>query len=180
MNRHRLDLRGEHLHLIQALFTLRCPILVIILALWHLEDVCELFLRFRTDILSAPSERDRRTRVRSSILQGLWLVRIRIHAEAYVFRDIQRVKPYAMGFAELRVVARERSQFLLELYELSCNPGDVRCELFGLRGDDGVLRVKTKDAAWQREVERSASLIRSRLDSLLGERVVRYIEVKSV
>jgi hypothetical protein len=47
-------------------------------------------------------------------------------------------------------------------------------------GDDGVLRVKTKDAAWQREVERSASLIRSRLDSLLGERVVRYIEVKRV
>jgi predicted nucleic acid-binding Zn ribbon protein len=47
-------------------------------------------------------------------------------------------------------------------------------------GDDGVLRVKTKDAAWQREVERSAALIRSRLDSLLGERVVRYIEVKSV
>ena len=39
-------------------------------------------------------------------------------------------------------------------------------------GDDGVLRVKTRDAAWQREVERSASLIRSRLDSLLGERVV--------
>jgi hypothetical protein len=47
-------------------------------------------------------------------------------------------------------------------------------------GDDRILRVKTKDAAWQREVERSASLIRSRLDSLLGERVVRYIEVKSV
>ena len=47
-------------------------------------------------------------------------------------------------------------------------------------GDDGVLRVKTKDAAWQREVERSAALIRSRLEALLGERVVRYIEVKSV
>ena len=47
-------------------------------------------------------------------------------------------------------------------------------------GDDGVLRVKAKDAAWQREVERSAALIRSRLDTLLGERVVRYIEVKSV
>ena len=44
---------------------------------------------------------------------------------------------------------------------------------------DGVLRVKTKDAAWQREVERSAALIRSRLDDLLGERVVRYIDVKS-
>lgn len=47
-------------------------------------------------------------------------------------------------------------------------------------GDDGVLRVRTKDASWQREVERSAALIRSRLDALLGERVVRYIDVKSV
>lgn len=44
---------------------------------------------------------------------------------------------------------------------------------------DGILRVKAKDAAWQREVERSAALIRSRLDRLLGERVVRYIDVKS-
>ncbi|MGH7551894.1 MAG: DciA family protein [Longimicrobiales bacterium] len=42
---------------------------------------------------------------------------------------------------------------------------------------DGVLRVRTKDAAWQREIERSAALIRSRLGGLLGERVVRYIEV---
>ena len=47
-------------------------------------------------------------------------------------------------------------------------------------GEDGVLHVKTKDAAWQREVERSATLIRSRLETLLGERAVRYIEVKSV
>lgn len=45
--------------------------------------------------------------------------------------------------------------------------------------NDGVLRVRTKDAAWQREVERSAALIRARLDDLLGERVVRYIDVKS-
>jgi hypothetical protein len=44
---------------------------------------------------------------------------------------------------------------------------------------DGVLQVKAKDRAWQREVERSAALIRARLDVLLGERVVRYIEVKS-
>jgi hypothetical protein len=44
---------------------------------------------------------------------------------------------------------------------------------------DGVLHVKARDRAWQREVERSAALIRSRLDVLLGERVVRYIEVKS-
>ena len=42
---------------------------------------------------------------------------------------------------------------------------------------DGVLYVRARDAAWQREIERSAALIRSRLDSLLGERVVRRIEV---
>ena len=42
---------------------------------------------------------------------------------------------------------------------------------------NGVLHVRAKDATWQREVERSAALIRTRLDSLLGERVVRYIEV---
>jgi hypothetical protein len=42
----------------------------------------------------------------------------------------------------------------------------------------GVLRVRARDEAWQREVERSAALIRSRLDRLLGERVVRYLDVR--
>lgn len=42
---------------------------------------------------------------------------------------------------------------------------------------NGVLHVRAKDVHWQREVERSATLIRSRLESLLGERVVRYIDV---
>jgi hypothetical protein len=42
---------------------------------------------------------------------------------------------------------------------------------------DRVLHVRARDAAWQREVERSAALIRSRLDTMLGERVVSYIEV---
>lgn len=40
-----------------------------------------------------------------------------------------------------------------------------------------VLHVRAQDTAWQREVERSAALIRSRLDALLGEDVVRYIDV---
>jgi hypothetical protein len=44
---------------------------------------------------------------------------------------------------------------------------------------DRVLYVKAKDAAWQREVERSAAIIRSRLDRLLGDGVVRYIDVRS-
>src|SRR6185295_3078180 len=43
---------------------------------------------------------------------------------------------------------------------------------------DGVLRVKAKDARWQLEVERSAALIRARLESLLGTEVVRYIDVR--
>lgn len=46
-----------------------------------------------------------------------------------------------------------------------------------LRGD--ILHVRVKDARWQREVERSAALIRARLDTLLGAGVVRYIEVIS-
>ena len=40
-----------------------------------------------------------------------------------------------------------------------------------------VLHVQAKDPAWQREVERSAGLIRVRLCSLLGEGVVRGLEV---
>ena len=42
---------------------------------------------------------------------------------------------------------------------------------------NGVLYVRARDAAWQREIERSAGLIRSRLDGLLGDRVVRHIEI---
>ncbi len=41
----------------------------------------------------------------------------------------------------------------------------------------GVLHVRAKDAAWQRELERAAVVIRSRLDALLGAGVVRYIDV---
>ena len=40
-----------------------------------------------------------------------------------------------------------------------------------------VLHVKAKDAAWQREVERSAGIIRTRLDALLGTAVVRGLDV---
>ncbi len=40
-----------------------------------------------------------------------------------------------------------------------------------------ILRVRVSSPAWRREVERSAPLIRARLDALLGETVVRRIEV---
>jgi hypothetical protein len=40
-----------------------------------------------------------------------------------------------------------------------------------------VLRVRAKDAAWRREVERSSGVIRSRLDALLGKAVVTSIDI---
>ena len=43
--------------------------------------------------------------------------------------------------------------------------------------DDGVLRVRAKEASWRREVKRSLPLIRARLDGLLGRGVVRSIEI---
>ena len=41
-----------------------------------------------------------------------------------------------------------------------------------------VLRVQARDAAWRREVERSAGIIRSRLNALLGDDAVRQIHVE--
>jgi len=43
---------------------------------------------------------------------------------------------------------------------------------------DEVLRVRAKDAAWRREVERSSPLILARLQTLLGKETVRFIDVK--
>ena len=43
--------------------------------------------------------------------------------------------------------------------------------------DEATLRVRARDRSWQRELERSAALIRKRLDDLLGAGVVRYIDV---
>jgi len=45
-----------------------------------------------------------------------------------------------------------------------------------LRG--AVLQVSVADPAWRREVERSAPLIRARLNTLLGAGVVRSIDVR--
>lgn len=42
---------------------------------------------------------------------------------------------------------------------------------------EGILHVRAKDTAWRREIERSAGLIRARLDTLLGEGVVRELRV---
>ena len=41
----------------------------------------------------------------------------------------------------------------------------------------GTLIVRARDEAWRREVERSAGVIRARLEPLLGPGVVRSIDV---
>ena len=43
--------------------------------------------------------------------------------------------------------------------------------------DRGVLRVRAESVAWRREVTRSETLIRARLDLLLGHGVIRSIEI---
>jgi predicted nucleic acid-binding Zn ribbon protein len=42
---------------------------------------------------------------------------------------------------------------------------------------DGILLVSVSRAEWQREIRRSSSLIRSRLDAFLGDGVVRSLKV---
>jgi hypothetical protein len=43
--------------------------------------------------------------------------------------------------------------------------------------EGSVLRVRARDDAWRREVERSVGLVRTRLDALLGAGIVTTIEV---
>ena len=43
--------------------------------------------------------------------------------------------------------------------------------------DGRTLRVRARDRVWQRELERSAAMIRTRLDDLLGAGVVAYVDV---
>ena len=42
-----------------------------------------------------------------------------------------------------------------------------------------VLHVRAKDASWQREVERSSGIVRSRMDALLGHAVIGDIRVRA-
>lgn len=60
-------------------------------------------------------------------------------------------------------------------WRTAVGPAVDRVTTIELRGS--LLHVRAKDAAWQREVERSAGLIRTRLAALLGDAVVRGLEV---
>jgi hypothetical protein len=60
-------------------------------------------------------------------------------------------------------------------WRAAVGPAVDKATTIDLRQD--VLHVRAKDAVWEREVERSTPLIRSRLKDLLGEDVVRFIRV---
>ena len=60
-------------------------------------------------------------------------------------------------------------------WRTAVGPAMDRVTSIELKG--AVLHVTAKDAAWQREVERSAALIHTRLDSLLGTAIVRGLDV---
>ena len=60
-------------------------------------------------------------------------------------------------------------------WRTSVGPAVGRVTTIELKGR--VLHVQAKDAAWRREVERSAGVIRTRLQTLLGEDVVRGLDV---
>jgi hypothetical protein len=62
-------------------------------------------------------------------------------------------------------------------WRTAVGPGVNRVTAIELKGT--TLCVRVKDPAWQREIERSAGLIRARLGVLLGEGVVRGLDVTS-
>jgi hypothetical protein len=60
-------------------------------------------------------------------------------------------------------------------WRTAVGPAVDRVTTIELRG--AVLHVRVKNPPWQREVERSASLICSRLNALLGDAAVRGLDV---
>jgi hypothetical protein len=83
--------------------------------------------------------------------------------------------PGALAVAlEKAPLTTEKVQFA---WRLAVGPAIARAASVYLAGSD--LVVTTKDAAWGREVERSASIIRIRMNGVLGANVVRGLRVTS-
>ena len=86
---------------------------------------------------------------------------------------VHRVMPGALAIILRK--APLTSEKIAFAWRTAVGPAIDRVTMVDLKGR--VLHVQAKDAAWQREVERSAGVIRARLQALLGEEVVRSIEV---
>ncbi len=86
---------------------------------------------------------------------------------------VNRVMPDALADVLRRApLTPEKVAFA---WRTTVGPAVDRVTAVELRG--AVLHVQTKDAAWQREIEHSAGLIRVRLAALLGQNVVRGLNV---
>ncbi|MEQ1908643.1 MAG: DciA family protein [Vicinamibacterales bacterium] len=87
---------------------------------------------------------------------------------------VSRVIPEALvGILRKAPLTPEKVAFA---WRQAVGPAVDRVTTVELRED--VLRVRAQDAQWQKEVNRSAAVIRARLDALLGEGVVRRIEIR--
>lgn len=87
---------------------------------------------------------------------------------------VQQVMPDALAAAVRKApLTPEKIAFA---WRTTVGPAVARATSVELR--DHELHVRVTDAAWQREVERSAGLIRARLQALLGDHVIRGLTVK--
>ena len=99
-------------------------------------------------------------------------------SRAAVYRDavmipVSRVMPDVLvGLLRRAPLTPEKVAFA---WRQAVGPSVDRVTTIELRGD--VLRVRAESPQWQREVRRSATLIRARLDALLGEGVVRRLDI---
>lgn len=86
---------------------------------------------------------------------------------------VRRVMPDALA-AVLRKapLSPEKVSFA---WRTSVGPAVARATTVSL--DGSTLRVSARDAQWRREIEHSASLIRARLDALLGTGIVQGLDV---
>ncbi|HEY7475911.1 MAG TPA: DciA family protein [Vicinamibacterales bacterium] len=88
----------------------------------------------------------------------------------------------------LRTASTRALQFLLNdqpvtaakvtfAWQVAAGPAMARATSLAW-SDDGLLRVRTRDGAWRREVARARPMIAQRLELLLGPGVVRKIVVE--
>jgi hypothetical protein len=87
---------------------------------------------------------------------------------------VHRFLPEALaGILRNAPLTREKTAFA---WRAAVGPAIDKATQVSLR--DGVMHVQARDARWKREIDRSACLIRARLDALLGEGIVGSIETE--
>ncbi len=77
--------------------------------------------------------------------------------------------------AEILRKAPESPEKIAFAWRSAVGPGLANATTIELKGQ--TLLVHAKDATWRREIERSAGIIRSRLNTLLGDQAIRSIDV---